>query len=134
MLCLATMGAAITRLYAAAASLTSPSEVMECQTSFLPLIDEIRELAASDSSREPCTHTQILTNIHALQLAAETPLETIYRIGHQSWQNAAIKTALDLDIFDILVERAPGSVELEELALKHSADTVLVGMSTRKHT
>lgn len=101
----------------------------KCNSLFLPLIDEIRELAANDSSNETGTHTQILSRIHALQLAVETPLETIYRIGHQSWQNAAIKVALDLDIFDTLVARAPKPTRIEELSSKHSADTVLVGMS-----
>ena len=96
-------------------------------------MDEIRDLVAADSSSEdPVIHAKLLFKIHALNLAAETPPETIFRIGYQSWQSAAIRVALDLGIFDMLVKRAPNPVSAEELASQESADVVLIGMFDRE--
>ncbi len=101
-------------------------------SSLLALLDEIREFVADNSTQDPTTHTKLLFKIHALNLAAESPLDTILRIGYQSWQAAAIRVALDLEIFHVLKDRSPEPVTAEELASKHSADVVLVGTLTRE--
>lgn len=51
--------------------------------SLLPLIDEIKRAAEATSSKGPEGHAELLSRINDCLLAAETPLETIYRIGHQ---------------------------------------------------
>lgn len=107
------------------AGTTKPSSVLGL------LLDEIRELVADDSNPDPINRAKLLSKVHALNLAAETPLETILRIGYQSWQTAAIRVALDLGIFHVLVDRKPKPVTAEELASKHNADVLLVGMSSR---
>lgn len=125
------MGAFITKISPATASDSASTVTTKPNYSFISIIDQIRELVVADEPREDLiAHAKLLSNIHALELAAETPLETIYRIGHQSWQNAAIRVALDLGIFDVLVEREPEPVNAKELASRHGADVVLVGMSS----
>ncbi len=101
-------------------------------SSLLPLLDEIRELVVDDSDQDPYTRAQLLSKIHALNLTAESPLDTILRIGYQSWQAAAIRVALDLDVFHALVNRNPDPVTAEEMASKHGADVVLVGTLTHE--
>ena len=49
----------------------------------LPLIDNIRRAAKAESSKGSEGHAELLSTINDCLLAAETPLETIYRIGHQ---------------------------------------------------
>ena len=102
------------------------------RSSLLPLLDEIRELVADDSDQDPATRARLLFKIQALNLAAESPLGTILRIGYQSWQAPAIRVALDLGIFHVLVHQSPEPVTAEALASKHSADVVLVGTLTRE--
>lgn len=51
--------------------------------SLLPLIDELKRAAEAAPSKGPEGHAELLSRINDCLLAAETPLETIYRIGHQ---------------------------------------------------
>ena len=55
---------------------TSPS-------SLLALIDAIRTTVETTREDDAVSHAKLLDDISALMLAAETPLDTIYRIGHQ---------------------------------------------------
>lgn len=126
------MGASIAKISTPTASDSTSTVTTKPKDSLIPLIDQIRELVADESREDPVAHAKLLSSVHALNLAAETPLETIYRIGHQSWQNAAIRIAIDLGIFDTLVEREPEPVSAEELASRHGADVVLVGMSSHE--
>ena len=121
-------GPAATASDSISAGTTKPSSVL------IPLLDDIRELIADDSNQDPVNRAKLLSKIHALNLAAEAPLETIFRIGYQSWQTAAIRVALDLGLFHVLEDRQPKPVTAEELASKHNADVVLVGMSSRECT
>ena len=123
------MGVSSTKVSTANSSDSTSIVPIKPSNPLISLVDEIRELVADDSNDHPITHAELLSKIHALELAAETPLETIYRIGHQSWQNAAVRVALELDVFRVLVEQVPKPVSAEELASKHAADAVLVCMS-----
>ncbi|KAL8884933.1 MAG: hypothetical protein Q9215_007128 [Flavoplaca cf. flavocitrina] len=90
-----------------------------------PLLDRIKQ--ALDTSQDTTSkRAQILADISRLQLAVETPLETIYRIGHQTWQNACVRIALELGIFDILVAKKEASVGVQELACANGADAVFL--------
>lgn len=122
------MGAPIAQISVATASEPTSIVTTKSNDSLIPLVDQIREHLADKSREDLIVHAKLLSSIHALQSAVETPLETIYRIGHRSWQNAAIRVALDLGIFSVLVERAPEPVEAKELALRHGADEVLISM------
>jgi len=53
------------------------------QSSLLSLIDAIKTTVETTSENDAVSHGKLLDNINALMLAAETPLDTIYRIGHQ---------------------------------------------------
>ena len=48
----------------------------------LPMIDDIQESVKNASLDDPAAHTALLDKINALQLAAESPMETIDRIGN----------------------------------------------------
>ncbi|KAL8919495.1 MAG: hypothetical protein Q9208_006780 [Pyrenodesmia sp. 3 TL-2023] len=50
-------------------------------------LDRIKQSLTRPQSTS-AEHAQTLADISSLQLQVETPLETIYRIGHQTWQNA----------------------------------------------
>ncbi|KAL8691268.1 MAG: hypothetical protein Q9218_003470 [Villophora microphyllina] len=75
----------------------------------LRLLDKIKQSLATPESTS-AEHVQVLADISRLQLAVETPLETIYRIGHQTWQNAC----------------AGVSVDVQELASARDADVVFL--------
>lgn len=49
----------------------------------LPLIDDIKRAAEAAPSRGPEGHAELLRRINDCLIAAETPLETIRRIGYQ---------------------------------------------------
>jgi len=52
-------------------------------TSLLSLIDGIKTKVETIREDDAVSHAKLLDDISALMLAAETPLDTIYRIGHQ---------------------------------------------------
>lgn len=52
-------------------------------TSLLLLIENVKNAAVAASSGGQAEHVRLLSTISSLQLAAEEPLETMYRIGHQ---------------------------------------------------
>lgn len=128
------MGAFCTKISASTARDSLATVTTKPNDSLIPLIDQIRELVADESCEDPVAHAKLLSCIHTLNSAVETPLETIYRIGHQSWQNAAIRVALDLGIFDVLVERQSEPVSVKELASRPGADVVLVARIMRVMT
>ncbi|KAL9038359.1 MAG: hypothetical protein Q9180_003190 [Flavoplaca navasiana] len=90
-----------------------------------PLLDRIKQ-ALHTPQDNPSKGAQILADISRLQLAVETPLETIYRIGHQTWQNACVRIALELGVFDILVAKKETSVGVQELACANGADPLFL--------
>lgn len=53
------------------------------RSSLLSLVDAIKTTVETTREDDAVSHAKLLDDINALMLAAETPLETIYRIGHQ---------------------------------------------------
>lgn len=53
------------------------------KSSLLSLIDTIKTRVETTNEDDAVLHAKLLDDINALMLAAETPLDTIYRIGHQ---------------------------------------------------
>ncbi|KAL8652644.1 MAG: hypothetical protein Q9226_004185 [Calogaya cf. arnoldii] len=90
-----------------------------------PLFDRIKQNLAAPNPTS-AEHAQILEDISRLQLAVETPLETIYRIGHQTWQNACVRIALELDVFDTLLAKKGAAVGVHELASASGAGAVFL--------
>ncbi|KAL4977570.1 S-adenosyl-L-methionine-dependent methyltransferase [Aspergillus desertorum] len=72
----------------------------------LSLLEDIRSAARNDTnpSQSPEGHHHLLTLIDKLRLAAETPTETARRLMYQPTQNAAIRTLVDLGVFELLAE------------------------------
>ncbi|KAI4182951.1 MAG: hypothetical protein L6R41_005685 [Letrouitia leprolyta] len=95
------------------------------QETTLRLLDRIRNALTTPDSGD-VDHAKLLADVSRLQLAIETPLETIYRIGHQTWQNACVKIALELGVFDFLVARDEIDVDAQELAETCKADAVFL--------
>ncbi|KAI4145643.1 MAG: hypothetical protein L6R39_003737, partial [Caloplaca ligustica] len=92
----------------------------------LHLTDQIKKSITAPKP-SAAARAELLADIHRLQLAVETPLETIYRIGHQSWQNACVRIAIDLGIFDALVKKEGDSpVSVQKLASACGADAVFL--------
>lgn len=126
------MDTSIAKVSGSAATDPTSTVTTRPQDPLIPLIDQIRELVADEHREDPIAHVKLLSVIHDLNLAVETPMDTIFRMGYQSWQHAAIRVALDLGIFDILVEREPQPVIAKELASRYGADVVLVGKSSHQ--
>ena len=124
------MGASIIINSSAVASDASSKASTTHSGNLLPLLEEIRGLAAAESAEDPAAHSRLLSKIHALNLAVETPLETILKIGYQPWQIVAIRVALDLNVFVFLAEQEPKPISVEELASNAGADVILLGMSS----
>ncbi|KAL8942690.1 MAG: hypothetical protein Q9211_001288 [Gyalolechia sp. 1 TL-2023] len=91
----------------------------------LLLVDRIRNALDTSDSRG-ADHAELLADISRLQLAVETPLETVYRIGHQTWQNACVRIGLELGVFETLVAKGSDQVGVQELALTCGADPVFL--------
>ncbi|KAL8643656.1 MAG: hypothetical protein Q9226_008211, partial [Calogaya cf. arnoldii] len=91
----------------------------------LLLVEKIKQhLTTPDGGH--VIHAETLADISRLQLAVETPFETIYRIGYQ---NACVRIALELGVFGTLVAKQGAHIEVQELAAPHGADPVFLGQS-----
>lgn len=49
-------------------------------------------------------------------------------LSSQSWQNASIRIALELALFDEIVKSGKNDLSAEKLASKSNGDAVLIGM------
>ncbi|KAL8832258.1 MAG: hypothetical protein Q9170_004946 [Blastenia crenularia] len=100
------------------------------EADMLALINQVRQ-AIAVPTQSNADRAQLIANISRLQLAVESPLETIYRIGHQSWQNACVRIALDLGIFDTLVGKDGLPLDIQVLASTCDSDPVFLGRIMR---
>ncbi|KAL8866384.1 MAG: hypothetical protein Q9174_006335 [Haloplaca sp. 1 TL-2023] len=91
------------------------------------VLDRIKD-ALTTADSDSGGHAQLLADISRLQLMVETPLETIYRIGHQTWQNACVRIVLELGVFDLLVAKGADAVSVQELASTCGADMVVLAV------
>ncbi|KAL8669258.1 MAG: hypothetical protein Q9168_006142 [Polycauliona sp. 1 TL-2023] len=91
----------------------------------LALLDSIKQDLVGPHTAT-AQHAQTLANISRLQLAVETPLETILRIGYGTWQKACLRIALELGVFDTLSANEGVSVGIQELASASGADAVFL--------
>ncbi|KAL8962474.1 MAG: hypothetical protein Q9183_005152 [Haloplaca sp. 2 TL-2023] len=116
---------------------------MNNQGATLSLVDRIKDALAT-TNQDSGGHAQLLADISHLQLMVETPLETIYRIGHQvkglversshctltpseqTWQNACVRIVLELGVFDHLIAKGGDAANVQELALTCGADAVVL--------
>lgn len=53
------------------------------RASLLCIVDAIKRTLETSSDEDEVSHAKLLDDIHALTLEAETPLDTLYRIGYQ---------------------------------------------------
>ncbi|KAJ5279452.1 hypothetical protein N7478_004824 [Penicillium angulare] len=91
------------------------------------LIAKIQQEAASASY---VARKKLLDTLRDLQYSIETPEDAMQRVIHMNLHFASIKTALDLNLFnDILDNSEPSTIE--NLAAKHDADPQLLGRILR---
>jgi hypothetical protein len=111
----------------------------------LSLVDELGQAAVEEASscRSPQSHSRLLSLIDQLRLAVETPTETVLRLIYQVRdatlplmsianrsqppQNAALRTAIDLGVFDHLVSRGRKGLSATELSTHTNAERGLIG-------
>ncbi|EPS31670.1 hypothetical protein POX_d06137 [Penicillium oxalicum] len=101
------------------------------------LVDRLQELTTQDlASPSPQTHFELLQTIDQLRLAIETPEETVLRLVYQPPQNAALRSVMDLGIFQILTEKAHRmqGVSAFQLARYTAADEGLIARLMRLMT
>ncbi|OJJ64685.1 hypothetical protein ASPSYDRAFT_140363 [Aspergillus sydowii CBS 593.65] len=98
------------------------------QLNLLSLVEDIRQAAVKDSSssRSSQSHFNLLRLIDQLRLAVETPTETLLRLIYQPPQNAALRTLIDLGVFDLLVSHSPRGLSASELSAYTSAEPDLI--------
>ncbi|KAF4254095.1 hypothetical protein KXV95_002611 [Aspergillus fumigatus] len=90
------------------------------------LIAKIQQEAASASY---VGRKKLLDTLRDLQYSIETPEDAMQRVIHMNLHFAAIRTALDLNLFnDILDNEEPSTVD--HLAAMHSADPLLLGKNS----
>ncbi|KAL2870602.1 S-adenosyl-L-methionine-dependent methyltransferase [Aspergillus lucknowensis] len=94
----------------------------------LSLVEDIRRAAVEDSGtcRSPQSHFRLLNLIDKLKLAVETPTETVLRLIYQPPQNAALRTVIDLGIFDLLVSKGQCGLSACELSAHTAAERGLI--------
>ncbi|KAJ5550319.1 hypothetical protein N7535_001740 [Penicillium sp. DV-2018c] len=70
------------------------------------LINRVGQMALEEASgSSPQAHFELLRVIDQLRFAVETPAETVLRLIYQPPQNAALRIAIDLGVFPLLVEK-----------------------------
>ncbi|KAB8270004.1 S-adenosyl-L-methionine-dependent methyltransferase [Aspergillus minisclerotigenes] len=87
------------------------------------LIAKIQQKAASANYVE---RKKLLDTLRDLQYSIETPEDAMQRVIHMNLHFAAIRTALDLNLFNDILDNAEPST-VNHLAAKHSADPLLLG-------
>ncbi|KAJ5083864.1 hypothetical protein NUU61_008443 [Penicillium alfredii] len=88
-------------------------------------LGQMAQQEASDPS--PQSHFELLQMIDQLKLAVETPTETVLRLIYQPPQNAALRTVIDLGIFQLLLEKPhKDGVSATQLAAYTGADEDLI--------
>ena len=111
------------------------------------LIEDVKEKAGADTTKNGEAHVQLLESIRKLNLAAETPAETLMRMRFevktpcraavhcapwlmllQPLQSAAIRVALEAGVLHAIEEHGGGSISAAELAKKTGYDELLIGM------
>ncbi|KAL8941855.1 MAG: hypothetical protein Q9216_001999 [Gyalolechia sp. 2 TL-2023] len=99
------------------------------EENILTTIDRIRKALTTPNSSS-AKHAELLADISRLQLVVETPLDTIYRIGHQviSRLRGFLWIALELGVFDVLVAKREDQVGIQELARTCGADAILLAV------
>ncbi|KAJ6010878.1 hypothetical protein N7451_002290 [Penicillium sp. IBT 35674x] len=86
---------------------------------------KVQQLVSEEASGNKDAHGDLLKAIRALQLAAETPLETTSRVNFQILQNIAIRVAIEHRFLHILVE-CEKPVSAAELAIETGSDLLLI--------
>ena len=94
----------------------------------LALIDDVKTAALLDSPHNPSAHAKLLDTIHKLNIAAETPLESILRVQFQLQQNVAIRVALEMGILEALVQDGQSSMGAACLAERCGGEPSLISM------
>ena len=118
-----------------------------CQPSqVLSLVEDIKLLASSPDASSAQSHFRLLGLVDQLKLAVETPTETALRliyqvrcdvrhalllffadaVASQPPQNAALRTVIDLGLFQLLVKHPDGR-SAKDLAVHSGAERALVG-------
>ncbi|KAL2847641.1 S-adenosyl-L-methionine-dependent methyltransferase [Aspergillus pseudodeflectus] len=94
----------------------------------LSLVDELGQAVVEEASscRSPQSHSRLLSLIDQLRLAVETPTETVLRLIYQPPQNAALRTAIDLGVFDHLISRGRKGISASELSTHTNAERALI--------
>ncbi|MCJ1352911.1 MAG: hypothetical protein MMC33_002895 [Icmadophila ericetorum] len=92
----------------------------------LALIDDVKTAALLDSPHNPSAHAKLLDTIHKLNIAAETPLESILRVQFQLQQNVAIRVALEMGILEALVQDGQSSMGAACLAERCGGEPSLI--------
>jgi hypothetical protein len=98
--------------------------------SLLELIDEVKAAAEADNGQDQGKHAELLDKIHQLQLAAESPDETVMRLRWQFMTTAATRFALEYGILNALCESS-GPITAADLAQKTGADALLIVRNMR---
>lgn len=97
-----------------------------CQPSqVLSLVEDIKLLASSPDASSAQSHFRLLGLVDQLKLAVETPTETALRLIYQPPQNAALRTVIDLGLFQLLVKHPDGR-SAKDLAVHSGAERALV--------
>ncbi|KAJ5758155.1 uncharacterized protein N7511_006849 [Penicillium nucicola] len=91
------------------------------------LIAKIQQEAASASY---VARKKLLDTLRDLQYSIEAPEDAMQRVIHMNLHFASIRTALDLNIFNDILDSAEPST-IDQLAAKHSVDPLLLGRILR---
>ncbi|KAJ5413954.1 hypothetical protein N7509_000581 [Penicillium cosmopolitanum] len=99
---------------------------MTVTTPLYSMVNHLGQLAVQEgSSPSPQTHLELLRMIDQLRLAIESPTETILRL---IYQNAALRTVIDMHIFPLLMEKQyrESGISADQLAKFTHAEKDLV--------
>ncbi|KAL4949633.1 S-adenosyl-L-methionine-dependent methyltransferase [Aspergillus filifer] len=97
-------------------------------TTVLALVEDVHDAVLENNSPTSSaeSHSRLLSLIDQLRLAVETPTETVLRLIYQPPQNTAIRTLIDLGVFDLIVSRGEEGISAEELGKRTTAERRLI--------
>ncbi|KAL8777972.1 MAG: hypothetical protein Q9213_007624 [Squamulea squamosa] len=101
---------------------------MDASTSIKPLIERISILGPSDpdGSLQPHTRKELQSLVKKLGFALESPFETLNRLVVLPFQHAVVRVAIDLGLFEYLVEAGESGRTIKDIRTKTGVDATLL--------
>ncbi|KAL8860048.1 MAG: hypothetical protein Q9178_003597 [Gyalolechia marmorata] len=101
---------------------------MDSSSDITHLIKHIASVSTSntDGSLEPQTRQELQSLLKRLSFALESPFETLNRLVVLPFQHAVVRVAIDLRLFEYMVEAGESGRTVDDIMTKTAVDAILL--------